>query len=54
MSNMLQGFEQFDGIRQHVDEEGNKWYCVVDVIEILSASKKPRDYGYRLKVREKG
>ena len=29
------------------------WFAVVDVIEILTESKKPRDYWYRLKKREK-
>ena len=29
------------------------WFAVVDVIEILTESIKPRDYWYRLKKREK-
>ena len=29
------------------------WFSVVDVIEVLTESDKPRDYWYRLKRREK-
>ncbi len=41
-------------VRTHWDIEGERWYfAVVDVIEILTESDKPRDYWYRLKKREK-
>jgi hypothetical protein len=41
-------------IRSHWDEQEQKWYfSVVDVIEALTDSDKPRDYWYRLKEREK-
>ena len=42
-------------IRTHWDEKDQKWYfAIIDVIEILTESIKPRDYWYRLKKREKG
>jgi DNA-damage-inducible protein D len=41
-------------ICSHWDEQEQKWYfSVVDVIEALTDSDKPRDYWYRLKSREK-
>ena len=41
-------------IRPVWNEEEQKWYfSVVDVIEALTDSDKPRDYWYRLKRREK-
>lgn len=41
-------------IRSYWDEQEQKWYfSVVDVIEALTDSDKPRDYWYRLKQREK-
>ncbi len=41
-------------IRSVWNEEEKKWYfSVVDVIEALTDSEKPRDYWYRLKRREK-
>ena len=41
-------------IRSMWNEEEQKWYfAVVDVIEALTDSDKPRDYWYRLKKREK-
>lgn len=41
-------------VRTHWDEIEEKWYfAIVDVIEILAESVKPRDYWYRLKKREK-
>lgn len=41
-------------IRSVWNEEEQKWYfSVVDVIEALTESDKPRDYWYRLKKREK-
>ncbi len=45
---------QFDGyqIRRILDEETQEWwYAVVDVIEALTDSSKPRDYWYRMKKR---
>lgn len=45
---------QFEGhqIRRILDEEtGEAWYAVVDVIEALTDSAKPRDYWYRMKKR---
>ncbi len=45
---------QFEGrqIRRILDEEtGEWWYAVVDVIEALTDSQKPRDYWYRMKKR---
>jgi len=45
---------QFEGrpIRRIFDEEtGAWWYAVVDVIEALTDSPKPRDYWYRMKKR---
>ncbi len=41
-------------IRTTYNKEEQKWYfSVVDIIEILTESVKPRDYWYRLKKREK-
>ncbi|MBI9038700.1 MAG: Bro-N domain-containing protein [Bacteroidales bacterium] len=41
-------------VRTYWNENEEKWYfAVVDVIEILTESIKPRDYWYRLKKREK-
>jgi hypothetical protein len=41
-------------IRSVWNEQEQKWYfSVVDVIEALTDSEKPRDYWYRLKRREK-
>jgi DNA-damage-inducible protein D len=45
---------QFDGysIRRIWDEETEQWwFAVVDVIEALTESRKPRDYWYRMKRR---
>ena len=40
-------------VRTHWDEKEEKWFfAIVDVIEILTESVKPRDYWYRLKKRE--
>jgi hypothetical protein len=45
---------QAQQVRTHWDEKEEKWYfAIVDVIEILTESVKPRDYWYRLKKREK-
>lgn len=47
---------QFEGrqIRRVLDEEtGEWWYAVVDVVEALTDSTKPRNYWYDLKRREK-
>ena len=45
---------QTQQVRTHWDEKEKKWYfAIVDVIEILAESTKPRDYWYRLKKREK-
>lgn len=41
-------------IRTTYNKEEQKWYfAVVDIIEVLTESVKPRDYWYRLKKREK-
>jgi hypothetical protein len=41
-------------IRSSWNESEQKWFfSVVDVIEVLTDSEKPRDYWYRLKKREK-
>ncbi len=45
---------RFEGyrIRRILDEETEEWwYAVVDVIEALTESQKPRDYWYRMKKR---
>jgi len=54
MSHELVQQPQFEGhqIRRMIDEEtGEWWYAVVDVIEALTDSQKPRDYWYRMKRR---
>ena len=46
---------QTSQVRTHWANREEKWYfAVVDVIEILTESTKPRDYWYRLKKRDKG
>jgi len=41
-------------VRTHWDKTEEKWYfAIVDIIEILTESTKPRDYWYRLKKRER-
>lgn len=37
---------------RHIEHEGKNYFAVVDVIEVLTDSDKPRDYWYRLKKRE--
>lgn len=37
---------------RHIEYEGKNYFAVVDVIEVLTDSDKPRDYWYRLKKRE--
>lgn len=45
---------QTQQVRTYWNNEEEKWYfAIVDVIEILTESVKPRDYWYRLKLREK-
>jgi len=40
-------------VRTHWDDKEGKWFfAIIDVIEILTESIKPRDYWYRLKRRE--
>lgn len=46
--------KMFEGsyIRSIWDEEKEEWYfSVVDVVDVLTDSKKPRDYWYRVKKR---
>lgn len=38
---------------RHIWHEDELWLSVVDIIEVLTESVKPRDYWYRLKKREK-
>ena len=45
---------QSQQVRTHWDKTEEKWYfAIVDIIEILTESTKPRDYWYRLKKRER-
>lgn len=45
---------QSQQVRTYWDKIEEKWYfAIVDIIEILTESIKPRDYWYRLKKREK-
>ena len=37
---------------RRIESEGKTYFAVVDVIEALTDSEKPRDYWYRLKKRE--
>ena len=44
----------FEGKKVRKQLFNNEWYfAVVDIIEVLTDSEKPRDYWYRLKKREK-
>ncbi|HED38106.1 MAG TPA: hypothetical protein ENI76_07675 [Ignavibacteria bacterium] len=44
---------QTQQVRTYWDDKDEKWFfSIVDVIEILTESVKPRDYWYRLKKRE--
>lgn len=44
-------FEGFSIRRIWDDETERWWFAVVDIIEVLAESKKPRDYWYRMKKR---
>ncbi|MCP4417797.1 MAG: Bro-N domain-containing protein [Chloroflexi bacterium] len=44
-------FEGFNIRRTWDDETERWWFAVVDIIKILTESKKPRDYWYRMKKR---
>jgi hypothetical protein len=45
---------QSQQVRTYWDKIEEKWYfAIVDIIEILTESTKPRDYWYRLKKRER-
>ena len=46
-------FEQKQVRSQWSEKEGKWYFSVVDVVAILTASDKPRDYWYRIKEREK-
>lgn len=49
--------KMFEGsyIRSIWDEEKEEWYfSVVDVVAVLTDSKKPRDYWYRVKKKNVG
>ena len=42
-------------IRRHWDKEQELWYfSVIDVVEVLTGSNKPRDYWYEMKQRVEG
>ena len=38
---------------RRVFKDGQWWFSVVDVVAILSNSENPRDYWYKMKIREK-
>jgi hypothetical protein len=45
---------QSQQIRTYWDKIEEKWFfAIVDIIEVLTESTKPRDYWYRLKKRER-
>lgn len=48
----IQGIDQFDGIRKHVDEQGEIWYAIVDVIDALVNPVRPGDYWRKIKKRD--
>lgn len=51
---MINDIKLFDGnkIRTHQDSEKEEWYfSVVDVVGVLTESKNPREYCYRVKKR---
>lgn len=53
MTNKLQLFEQKE-IRSHWDEETEEWYfSIVDVVEVLTESPRPRKYWNALKTKLK-
>jgi hypothetical protein len=44
----------FEGKRvRKVFKDGEWWFSVIDVVEVLTNSPNPRDYWYRMKLREK-
>lgn len=50
----LEKFNPNASVRRILDQEsGEIYFAVVDVIEVLTDSPKPRDYWYRMKEREK-
>jgi DNA-damage-inducible protein D len=53
MNNEVKLFEQ-QKVKNHWDEREEKWYfLVVDVIAILTGSLNPREYWFKMNVREK-
>ncbi len=53
MKNEVKLFEQ-QKVRTHWDETEEKWYfSVIDVLSILTESKNPRDYWFKMKTRVK-
>ena len=53
MKNEIKLFEQ-QKVRTHWDEKEQKWYfSVIDVLSILTESKNPRDYWFKMKTRVK-
>jgi DNA-damage-inducible protein D len=39
-------------VRSQWDSQENQWYfSVIDVVEVLTGSKNPRDYWFKMKIR---
>lgn len=52
----MSGIKLFESkkVRSHWDEENEIWYfSIIDVVEILTDSKNPRDYWFKMKIRVK-
>ena len=54
MSNELTKIAVFKGKKVRKTIHNNEWwFSIIDVIEVLTDSENPRDYWYKMKIREK-
>lgn len=54
MTNQTPKLALFEGKKvRNVMHEGELWFSVVDVVEVLTSSTNPRDYWYKMKIRVK-
>lgn len=53
MGDEVIAFEQFEGIRTHRDSNGEIWYVIVDVVEVLTESPRASSYWSEMKKRDK-
>ncbi len=54
MTNQTPKLALFEGKKvRNVMHDGELWFSVVDVVEVLTNSSNPRDYWYKMKIRVK-